>query len=442
MPIEHYMMFGTFAEQRHFIYPAEDTYNGVIFNANMVAHAPGGLAGFLVSRTQKLSFIIDPLTHAFQHAPRILYKADGSGTKKAIQTLADLYGEPVASRAGKDPVTPSDFLDGRTKELFVQNCLKFQREEVTNRARNHDDCKYFTEDELSGFDPKALVAPYFFLSEGEYGDWLTVNTQLAAIAVQMRAGSEAIYAEIVIDKALLVNQDAINKIVEQYSTVELDGYLLWVDQFSEHDASQTELQGLLDFCRSLRDSGRSVINLHGSYFSVLAAGTLGKAALTGVTHGPEFGEARGVIPVGGGIPFAKYYLPILHQRVLYREMLKILDATNWRTDAATFHANVCDCPVCLETIDGNIENFSKFGESTPIQRRSKSGIVRIDYPTQEARLRCLKHFLQCKEREFKSANNDATSLIEDLDKGVRTLRNIIGYEGIKHLLNWKVVLSQ
>lgn len=69
MRVEHWMMFGTFAQQRHFIYPSSDTYNGVLINGNMAAYAPSGLGGFLLEKTKDLRYIIDPLTHAFQHSP-------------------------------------------------------------------------------------------------------------------------------------------------------------------------------------------------------------------------------------------------------------------------------------------------------------------------------------------------------------------------------------
>ena len=79
MSVDHWMTFGTFAEQRYFIYPSPDTYTGVIINANMVAHAPSGLAAFLLEKTRKdFPYIIDPLTHAFQHDVSILLDDKGS----------------------------------------------------------------------------------------------------------------------------------------------------------------------------------------------------------------------------------------------------------------------------------------------------------------------------------------------------------------------------
>ena len=92
MPIDHWMMFGTFAEQRHFTYPTKDTYNGAIINGNMAAHAPDGLAVFLLEKTSNLPYIIDPLTHAFQHDPEMICTGDGE-PKSSIKALGDAFGD-------------------------------------------------------------------------------------------------------------------------------------------------------------------------------------------------------------------------------------------------------------------------------------------------------------------------------------------------------------
>src|SRR5882762_1874338 len=95
MPIDHWMMFGTFGEQRHFVYTSPDTYQtgGTIINGNMAAYAPDGLAAFLLERTGgRLNYIIDPLTHAFQHNPSSVTDQNRK-TKKSIQGLAVAYGE-------------------------------------------------------------------------------------------------------------------------------------------------------------------------------------------------------------------------------------------------------------------------------------------------------------------------------------------------------------
>src|SRR2546428_4971235 len=108
MSIDHWMMFGTFAEQRHFIYPSPDTYKGVVINGNMAAHAPDGLAVFLLENTN-LVYFIDPMTHAFQHNPLFVLGDDGE-PKSSISALALTYdpkGEDVYRFVGKKPLLPT-----------------------------------------------------------------------------------------------------------------------------------------------------------------------------------------------------------------------------------------------------------------------------------------------------------------------------------------------
>src|SRR5688572_29212992 len=128
MPIEHWMMFGTFAQQNFFEYPKRGTYHGVILNANMVAYAPGGLAAFLQEKRASGNYIIDPLTHAFQHDPTFI--ADGEGeVKSSIRALASHYGNPVATLVGQRPLRPSDLNKAALRKL-VENCIEFQRDHL------------------------------------------------------------------------------------------------------------------------------------------------------------------------------------------------------------------------------------------------------------------------------------------------------------------------
>ena len=90
MSVDHWMMFGTFSQQEVFAYPSRDTYKGVLINANMVVHAPTGLAAFLHERTATATYIIDPLTHAFQHDPHTVSNQKGI-PKSSVANLASAY---------------------------------------------------------------------------------------------------------------------------------------------------------------------------------------------------------------------------------------------------------------------------------------------------------------------------------------------------------------
>lgn len=441
MPIDHWMMFGTFAEQRHFVYPAVNTYRGAIINGNMAAYAPDGLAAFLLEKTASLLYIVDPLTHAFQHDPDFITGKDGEA-KSSIKALAEIYGEPTQGTVGKRPILPEDFANDAVLREFVRRCLRFQSRQLAALMTNSDAMKYLEEDEAPVFEPYALVAPYFYMTETTYEDWLPVAVRAARHA-KAEYPQAKLFASVVLSQGVILDEEVRKTIVRKLTTEEFSGYLLWVDNLDEQAAGGAELKGLLEVARDLRVGGtREVINLHGGYFSVLAAGVLGGQAMTGVTHGPEFGEFRSVVPVGGGIPIARYYVPLLHARVRYRDTLRFLTAKEWLDDAATFHRNVCDCAECLETLHGNTANFVEFGKGSAKDVRRSTGIVRIEYPTTVTKLHCLRHYLQRKAREYQfAATASRDQILDDLRRGQKEFKKVVGLEGVSHLNLWEKTLA-
>ncbi|NQU05200.1 MAG: hypothetical protein HQ568_03840 [Calditrichaeota bacterium] len=437
MAVEHWMMFGNFAAQRHFVYPSQDAYDGVIINGNMAAYAPAGLAGFLLEKTANLKYIIDPLTHAFQHDPAMITNNEGE-VKKSIRTLADAYGEPFISSAGVTPVTPDQLIDEVVLDDVVNNCLRFQNTILAQRILESDAMKYIDSDEVIA-EPYALVTPYFFMSESTYRDWLEVMVRAINVAADSGEwSSKRIFGAIVLSRAILINEPAIDYITNRLRDINIDGFLVWVDNFYELEVGEVELRGMLRLCESLRQNKtKEVINLHGSYFSILAASNLGGEKLTGVTHGPEFGEHRNVVPVGGGIPIARYYIPELHARIRYRDALRYFNRLGWLESAKSFHDNVCRCPKCLEIIDGDPANFTIFGESNPKEVRRGFGIVTIDYPTRDTIVNCLEHYLQRKNIEYvKASTTSGSELLEDLVRAQSVYGEILGVDGVNYLDVW------
>lgn len=443
MSVDHWMLFGTFAQKNFFEYPAVGTYQGTLINANMAAHAPAGLAAFLLEKTAQATYIIDPLTHAFQHDPDAVTNDEGE-VKSSVRSVADAYGEPLVSRVGAKPVLPSAFNNKGILKGFTQRRINFQCEQLTSFMRESDATKYLEKDEVEAH-PYAVVAPYFFMTETTLDDWLPVNVDCATHAAEVHCDEPSkVFASVVIDQGILLDGSLIDRVTRAYSAIErIDGFLIWIDDFEEQSASSSTLRALLKLGRGLRRHDREVINKHGGYFSVLAAGAPGNSALTGVTHAPEFGEYRGVVPVGGGIPIARYYIPDLHARVRYRDTLRMLVAKGWLDSADAFHANVCDCDECKATLDGNPANFVGFGEANTKSVKRRGGLVRIAFPTKAARDRCLRHYLQRKNREYKAAESASSKvLLDNLLAGVEKYEDVGGLDGVKHLRLWHRVLSE
>jgi hypothetical protein len=440
--IDHWMMFGTFGQQRYFVYPNTGTYCGVIINANMAAYAPDGLAAFLTEKTKNLNYIIDPLTHAFQHEPSVLQNDDGE-VKKAFDIMARRYG-PVFARCVDEriPVLPKHFRQDSDLRLAVDNCLQFQKNQLSEAMKSSDAMKYL-DPEIEKVEPYALIAPYFYMTESSIDRWLPICARSASFATELKEKSR-VFSAVVVSQGIVSDEDTRNRIITEFDGIPVKGFLLWVDDLDEETAGKDELAGLLELARGLRGgSSREVVNLHGGYFSVLAAGLLGNNAMSGVTHAPEFGEHRSVIPVGGGIPIARYYMPRLHIRVRYRDALGLLNAKGWLRDAETFHDKVCNCDECRDTISGEIKNFRKFGIGNVKSIRRGDRLVRIEYPTEETKKRCLRHYLQRKAIEYQfSATANREQILEDLDNGISEFEEVGGLELVAHLTNWKEVLSR
>ena len=436
MPIDHWMMFGTFAEQRHFLYPTPESYKGVVINANMAAHAPDGLAVFLLQNTN-LVYFIDPMTHAFQHNPSFVLNDEGEA-KSSIQALA-LHYDPKAAHlyqlVGKKPLLPSHLTD-EVLENIVENCLQFQRRTLVEAMKQADTFKYVDFAQLN-LAPYALVAPYFYLTETNYESWLPLQIRCCKIGSELAKG-DRFYSGVLLSRGLLADSRKRKNIVDAMLATDAVGFILWIDEFDEQQAGENDLRAFLDLSRSLRDENkRDVINLHGGYFSILCAGNLGDGALTGVTHAPEFGEFRPVVPVGGGIPMARYYIPQLHARVRYRDAVRLFRMLGWLKDAKAFHENVCSCPVCEDTLQGDAANFVLFGRGNIREVRRGTGVVRIDFPTAETKKRCLQHYLQRKSLEFRfSADASREKLLDDLQQGVSLYQDYLG-DGISYLDSWR-----
>ena len=195
MPIDHWMMFGTFAEQRHFVYPTKETYQGAIINGNMAAHAPHGLAAFLLEKTASLKYIIDPLTHAFQHDPEFIVNKDGE-PKTSIKSLAEIYGLPTDGLVGRSPVLPADFDDDDYFGNSSSVACIFRIENLQYLMAESDAMKYL-DVQPAELRPYALIPPYFYMTEATYKVWLPVA--IRAI--------EAARAEYTSASTLCVNRD-------------------------------------------------------------------------------------------------------------------------------------------------------------------------------------------------------------------------------------------
>ncbi len=439
---KHWLRYGTAAEQKHMI-EYKDKYSGIVINASMLAHTSQSIARFMHSEVNNKSFFIDPMTHAFQHDLAKI-KNDNNDIKSSIQKLIDYYGSPIKEKIELgQPVKRSDFTD-KNLSNFVLHVLDFQYRHI--EVSLEDELKEYIEF-MGGYrKPEWLVAPYFYMTKLNYKQWLSLNEELINKSLELRKEYNLdIYAQVVIDKSFLIDENLMSLLIDKYSNV--DGLVYWVDGFDETTASREELNAIVEFVKSYKakNPNKTIISLYGGYFSQL----LLKYGLNGVVHGLEYGETRGVMPVGGGIPRSKFYLPAMRKRISGNIIASIVHYEV--NNAEEFYEKICDCTICqanikkkFKTKDTVLENFDeKYLASKPIVIEYKNGSSRAtEFPLQESKIQCLYHYLEVKYKEFEEIENlKISNLLNELVDAKNKFEQYFSIDEIAYLDRWVDVLK-
>jgi len=450
----HIVRFGTAADQKYLLDEYLNTYGMLIINANILAHMPSALASFLSVRAGNKPYFIDPQTHAFQHD--VAYIESSSEKRKgeiktSIQKLADAYGNPVQLRIQKhNSVIPSDFKNASAIKEFCERVIGYQLNTIPNEIKKSDTEKYFRylkqEDGAKLYkvgSPHIIVAPYFYMTSNTIDDWIEVNIKCASESKNIsfaRNGKVEFAIQIVISRELLANRDKLNLLIDRYKSVNPNKFLIWIDSFSEQEASEEELNNYVYYIKELGKAA-PVINLYGGYFSVMLYKCKALGCLKGVSHGLEYGESRGVVPVGGGIPTAKYYFPILHTRLSFRDALRAIRAVGGMNSVSEFYKNVCDCKMCKSIIKRDPENdFQEYGKSRNVRFARKGLTVNIDYPLPKTKDNSVRHYMWCKYKEY-NEKCDLESFKNECKSIKLKLERAIGLENIAHCNVWLRVLE-
>lgn len=440
----HILRYGIHGEQRYFSELA-DCYDGIAINGNMLAHTPAALARFVGVRVVDRPFVIDPLTHAFQHDPQRLRRAyqgtlggEGTALKSSVARMSTRFGEPVQSKAGREALLPEDFADGDLRRDFCHRVIEFQLQTMEEAAADGDYIQYLRYAGIQTMKPAVVIAPYFYMISNTLDHWLDLNIAFISDAVSYDSGLP-VYAQLVIHPDILLRQDMSGRLITSYGSARCAGICLWIDELDEHSADAELLRRMAGLIEGLAASGRPVHNVYGGYLSTVLT-KFGR--LSGLCHGLEYGESRPVLPVGGGVPMARYYFPPLHKRIRYSEVVQILAAKGWNRDASEFHANVCDCETCHEVISGNVENFAMFGGSRAVTFQRAGQTITLNYPLPETRDRCLRHYLHCKRKEFRELQaSTKEEVIARLRTGGQEYRSVLGLDAVAFVDAWVDVLD-
>jgi len=105
------------------------------------------------------------------------------------------------------------------------------------------------------------------------------------------------------------------------------------------------------------------------------------------------------------------------------------------------------CHQCQELFDekGSAEKaFDLYGKSNPVTITRRDGtIVRLEYPTKEAKQAATRHYLYNKAKEFDDVETKTyNELLQDLDAIYREVSENSGEEVVSHLRTWYEALRE
>ena len=452
---KHICHYNAHAEKRYFLgREHHDCYDMIAFNGNIVSHTPVGVAGFVATAGKE--FYIDPQTPAFQHAT-IHLKRDVSDKeageapryefKPSIVKLATerLNGPFVDVIQNDRPIRPTAFLDGSGNirndvvDAICQSVGYFQLN--TMIVELDDEAREFIGD-LSNLKPHFLIAPYFCLATQHWREWLKIN-----MACYQK--TKELFTDLPIYLGLVLSKERLNdgaEIIEALSKVKPDGILLWIDEHIEETLGGSEIDRYVSFLQSLKKVAETTYNSHGGYLSILLCHSEAGKLLDGVGHSMNYGEHRAVVPIDGGLPMAQFYLLSVHSRLRWGDAASIVQPSGWLGSKERYRQNVCTCHQCIDLIEekGSAEEaFNVYGRSHPVTITRRTGvIVRLEYPTREAKQAATRHYLYNKVKEFKDiGEKNFSQLLVELRSAYDAISSNTGEDFVGHLFTWNEALS-
>lgn len=440
-------LFGISAESRYFLESDfKENYDLIGFNANIVSFYPDAIASF-IAQSKRKNYFIDPQLYAFQQPLNTIMKKNNKlEVKSSVLKLAKNYGEYIEEILGKQIILESDLFKTNISSI-CEKVLEFQVNFLKNRAKEANLDEFIDEIE---FQPEFLIIPYLYYLPDDFEKLLDVNIALIENSIKIKNqkyDSFPLFVGLSLHKEVLNNQENVDKLLKRIKNFsEINGIVLWIDDLKEFEAatSLSTLRMFKNLLIELNSLAIPIINLHGSYLSMVFSGQEYKL-LCGVGHGIEYGESRPILPVGGGIPSAKFYFPVFHQRIDYDpESIDILTIKGWSNTFEEYFNNVCDCKKCKELMEKAPDVETGFAEYGHIKiSEKKDGKKQRSYPDPVSLDYSRRHYLYTKNEEYKFIKKShKNEILEDLNKSIEISKELEEIDNFKYLVNWKILLEE
>ena len=291
-------------------------YSGVVVSSHIVENIPCRIATML-ARLKK-PYLIDPYTHIFGG------DVGNIREKQWFSSLMEKYGLDMIVDRDTSSLGPSDLVDGGggptdgLREL-VDNVVAYQRDAAMSAATTIGEFLDFEQgaapaaaDAAQRPSPYGIMPPYFFIDR-KASKWLHVNTSAVRLAVEQKRQGDRIIVPIMIDRSVMLDREAVARIVDAYDIDGVDEFMVWPAYMDEKKADRGTLECLRDLVAGLARCGRPVTNMYGGLFTPLIRCPAG--AEMGTTHSICYGEHRIPFTVGSPAAVVLFYQGHVHTKI-------------------------------------------------------------------------------------------------------------------------------
>jgi len=406
-----------------------DYYDGAIVNANIATYYDSWVSKFLKELGKP--FFIDPSTYiyAIEQSPLPNLQSVAE-TKKSYNILAKYFPDSINTILQGRPVLPLDFMEKDEINFNIinetaQNFIQFQKKlegENPSQKRLDDYASWLSDEKTTRKVQSALkfISPPYFFFESLEDPWYKINLQLQLQTKQIER-EKPVFAYICTNVNALASEQNIDQILTDFK--DLDGYVIWFDNFDERKQKESELLTIIKFIEKIADQKKESIILYGGYFSLL----LSYKGLNISCRNLDYGEKKlvGSLPRGGGFP-KKYYINFIQQS-LTEGKTRVLFSLNPEI--------ICNCRICqhnksnLKTKVDSPDSISMFFDNFDFNFDTK------------------KHFILNIAEERKEIDKQSLeAIITKIEQQASNLENnkipeLIGLD-LRYVKRWKKVLLE
>lgn len=398
---------------------AQETFDVVVLQANLAISARNGLASWT---DLERPFWIDPVAYAFS-AATVYLKSEQKirrgepetrvDFKRTFRQLADQYGPPFTEVISDDrPLTPDDFDQSADAEV-VAGLLDWQRSVLEVPA---EDRKYLNQ---GAQQPVLLTIPFFPLDQGRRSDepplWLEVNLRLVNAAASLDQDLDRLAVGMLMTEDLFDDERWFDHVADAYLNLPIEHVWLWVSENDEVEMSVPRARRLRGLVTRLLERGKKVHQAFGGTFSSLLLAD----GLTSVGHGVAYWEHKSWEPLAaGGVPVLRYLYPPLGRRLRFLDADTVVSSLPIES-AEDFRRDICSCETCLSVLDGDLQNFARYGAVEVRSRTDRFGnVIEYDVPRPEALRASKLHYLQAKGIEVQEVLDGPAERRERLQAAV------------------------